>query len=150
MSYKVTPLMLMDCQEAARLHEEAFFKGWTTQDFLDFLTDSLIQGLKITNGGTLLGYILWRALENEAEILTLVVNPASQKQGIGSQLLQTLIAQLQTTPAERLYLEVAEDNRPGRAFYQKHGFSFLSQRPNYYPREGNKKVSALNLYKKIT
>jgi len=43
------------------------------KDFEEFLTDPLIQGLKIEDGTKLCGYILWREIGEESEILTLVV-----------------------------------------------------------------------------
>jgi len=43
----VIPLTLKDCAFAARLHQAAFYKGWTEEDFQEFLKDPLVFGLKI-------------------------------------------------------------------------------------------------------
>jgi ribosomal protein S18 acetylase RimI-like enzyme len=54
------------------------------------------------------------------DIQRLYVHPSYQRQGIGSQLLRSLIAVF--PEAQSLELEVAELNHMGRAFWTQHGF----------------------------
>lgn len=143
------PLILEDCKDAATLHQGVFYKGWTEKDFQTFLLDPLIHGLKIEEENTLYSYILWREVGEEAEILTLVVDPSHQKKGIGSLLLSALVKLLITKGITDLFLEVAEDNHQAQSFYKKHGFVLLSKRPHYYARPENTFVDALNFFKKI-
>lgn len=142
-------LTLEDCKNAAVLHQKAFYKGWTEKDFQTFLLDPLIHGLKIEEENTLYGYILWREVGTEAEILTLVVAPSHQKKGMGSLLLNALLKLLIVKGITDLFLEVAEDNHQAQSFYKKHGFVLLSKRPHYYARPENTFVDALNFLKKI-
>lgn len=145
----ITPLTLEDCPYAARLHQNAFFKGWGENDFQELLQNSLTYGLKIEENRRLNGYILWREVGEEAEILTLVVVPSVQRTGRGSLLLMALIKRLIEKNITKLFLEVAEDNNQAQSFYIKHGFALLSRRPHYYPREKNIFVAALNFFKKL-
>ena len=145
----VLPLTQEDCPQAALLHQQAFYKGWTKKDFKDFLDDPLIHGLKITENNALTSLILWREVGNEAEILTLIVDPPYQRQGQANLLLETLLAHLVLNNISQIFLEVAEDNEGALYFYKKNGFLFLNRRPDYYKREGNKRVTALNLMKKL-
>ena len=138
-----------DSQKAALLHQQVFFKGWTAADFLELLKEPLIHGRKITANGALGGYILWREIGHEAEVLTLVVAPSFQKQGLGTLLLNNLISHLVQKEVTHLFIEVAEDNGPGRTFYEKNNFIYLGERQNYYQRKGDKFVSALNFSKKL-
>ena len=143
----INSLTLEDCEEAARLHQNAFFKGWSKKDFQEFLQNSLTHGLKIEASNSIYGYILWREVEDEAEILTLVVVPAYQRTGIGSLLLKVLSEVIIKKGITKLFLEVAEDNTQAQLFYHKHNFILLSKRPNYYQREKSKFVAALNFFK---
>lgn len=142
-------MILEDCQEAAHLHQDAFYKGWKAQAFQELLQNPLTFGLKIEENHRLCGYIVWREVEDEAEILTLVVTPSSQRQGRGTLLLSALFQRLIKKGIQKLFLEVAEDNYPAQSFYLKQGFILLNQRPHYYPREGGQSVAALNFFIKF-
>jgi len=144
-----SPLTLEDCYEAARLHQNAFFKGWGEKVFQEFLQNPLIHGLKVEENHKLNGYIVWREVGEEAEILTLVVNPAYQRTGIGSLLLMVLLDLLMKKGIAKLFLEVAEDNKKAQSFYIKHDFVLLCKRPNYYQRENNNLIPALNFFKTL-
>lgn len=104
----ISPLILKDSQEAAELHQKAFLKGWDSTVFEEFLINPLTFGMKIKEDQNLAGYILWRKIEDEAEILTLVVDPKRQRKRIGSALMTHLCATLKETGVARLFLEVAE------------------------------------------
>jgi ribosomal-protein-alanine N-acetyltransferase len=145
----ILPLTLEDCRDAASLHQEAFFKGWTEKDFQAFLLDPLTHGLKIEEGKKICAYMLWREMGPEAEILTLVVDPSHQQKGIGSLLLKALFNLLINKGITELFLEVAEDNHQAQSFYVKHGFVLLSKRPHYYARPENTFIPALNFFKKL-
>lgn len=146
---EVSSLTLHDSRHAAFLHHQAFLKGWDQNTFLNFLKDPLIFGLKIQNNKNFLGYILWREVAGEAEILTLVIAESDRRKGLASKLMTHLCRHLQGKNIHTLFLEVAEDNLKAISFYQKHGFNFLGKRPHYYPRKVNLSVSALNFSKKI-
>ncbi len=145
----ISPLTLKDCQKAALLHQGAFLKGWDAKTFREFLRNPLVHGLKIGENHELYGYILWREMGDEAEILTFVVASSYQRMGKGTFLLITLIKALRIKNITNLFLEVAEDNINAQSFYLKNGFSLLSIRPHYYPREGGKFIAALNFFKKL-
>lgn len=145
----ISPLDFKDCKEAAELHKKAFLKGWDTSIFEEFLESSLVFGVKIKKDQILSGYILWRQIQDEAEILTFAVAPPFQRKGVGSALITHLCAILKEAGIIRLFLEVAEDNREALSFYLKHDFIFLSKRPHYYPRDVNRYISALNFVKNL-
>ncbi len=145
----IKQLTLKDCAEAAYLHQAAFYKGWKEQDFQEFLQNPLIQGLKIEENHQIIGYILWQHVGEEAEILTLIIDPLHQRKGKGNKLLSALFKRLKDQGIMHLFLEVAEDNKPAQLFYINHGFILISKRPKYYSRKQNTFISALNLYKKL-
>ena len=117
--------------------------------FQEFLQDPLTCGLKIEENDIFTGYILWREIKDEAEILTLVVASSSRMRGHGGALLTTLFKILKDKGIHRLFIEVAEDNEAAIPFYIKYGFVFSGKRPYYYPREGSQHISALNFVKDL-
>ena len=146
---RISPLTLEDCKLAAQLHQNAFFKGWSEKDFQELLENPLIYGSKIEENHGLSGYILWREVGDEAEILTLVVAPSFQRMGRGSLLLTSLFEILMKQGIKKLFLEVAEDNDKAQYIYRKNEFLLLSERPHYYSRKGGSSVSAFIFLKKL-
>jgi len=118
-------LTFEDCQEASRLHHRVFFKGWSERTFHDFLISPDIFTLKVEQNSTMQGYMIWQEMGEEAEILTLAIDPSHQRKGLGSLLLKSLFEHLKKKNVTKVFLEVAEDNESGILFYKNHGFTFL-------------------------
>ena len=80
------------------------------------------------------GFILWRAAGGEAEILTLAVDPARRRTGLGHSLTLAALAAATDSGAKVMFLEVAADNPAAIALYEKAGFSRAGLRKAYYVR----------------
>lgn len=91
------------------------------------------------------GFVLLRILPPEAEILTLAVDPAAQRRGLGAALVEGAAARVAGRGVETLFLEVAEDNTAARALYAKAGFTQIGRRKGYYTRHDEPAVDALIL-----
>jgi ribosomal-protein-alanine acetyltransferase len=85
-----------------------------------------------SHSGEIVGFIVLRLVPPEAEILNLAVNPENRKQGVATSLLAVVLANLQKRRATRLHLEVRPSNTPAISFYQKHLFTLVGVRPDYY------------------
>jgi [ribosomal protein S18]-alanine N-acetyltransferase len=72
-------------------------------------------------GGALLG-----------RLITIDVDPALRRQGIGHILLEEMEKQLRGAGASAMILEVAVDNAGAQAFYERHGFHRIGRIPGYY------------------
>lgn len=127
-------------QALADLHAEAFDAPWSASAFADLLGQAGV----LLEGGTD-GFILIRAVADEAEILTLAVRPPARRQGLGAHLVRAAIERAAAAGAIRMFLEVAEDNGPGRALYGALGFEPAGRRPRYYPRADGPAADALLL-----
>ncbi len=78
------------------------------------------------------GFILARAVADEAEVLTLAVDPAARRRGWGGLLLRGALAEVARRGAESLFLEVSEGNAPARALYARAGATEVGRRRRYY------------------
>ena len=124
----------------AALHAEAFETPWSAQAFADLLDQA-----GVVPEGAEDGFILIRAVADEAEILTLAVRPSARRQGLGGRLVKAASRRAVELGASRMFLEVAEDNAPARGLYGALGFEAAGRRPRYYPRAEGPAVDALLL-----
>lgn len=72
----------------------------------------------------------------DAELMTIGVGKAYQRQGIAAALLQALVDEAKRQGASRMLLEVRVDNDPALALYQRFGFERIGLRKRYYQPEG--------------
>lgn len=66
-------------------------------------------------------------------VITLDVEPADRKSGVGSALMEALERRFRAADCKSIFLEVAVDNRAALRFYKKHGYSVLKTLRHYYP-----------------
>ena len=97
----------------------------------------------------LVGYCFYSHIFEDSEILRIGTCLDYQKQGIASQLLTAMAQMCQAMGAERMLLEVREDNHAALAFYQKHGFEQIAVRKNYYDNHDMTKTHALIMQHKF-
>jgi ribosomal-protein-alanine N-acetyltransferase len=89
-------------------------------------------------GEDVVGFALSRVAGGECEILSLAVDPAYRRRGVGRTLLVAAIEWAGFAQANAVFLEVAEDNDTARRLYLAHGFSAVGRRPDYYKlRDGS-------------
>jgi ribosomal-protein-alanine N-acetyltransferase len=80
----------------------------------------------------IIGFVLVRFIDREAEIMKIGVRPEYQKQGIGSQLLKLAVEESRSRQCVYCYLEVRKSNALAIRFYKEHGFELFGYRKNYY------------------
>jgi [ribosomal protein S18]-alanine N-acetyltransferase len=89
-------------------------------------------GWVVENDGDVTGFLVARAIEEEAEILNLCIDPAKRRIGNATALVRVALTQLPRLGAKVLFLEVRETNLPAISFYEKHSFVKDGYRPGYY------------------
>lgn len=95
------------------------------------------------------GFFLAQVLFTDGELLSFGVAPAYRRCGYGRRLLAEGLAIAQRQGAERVQLEVAENNRRAQNFYISAGFSLIGRRPGYYRLGDGKALDALILRKSL-
>ncbi len=126
----------------AAIHGRSFVtpRAWTEAEFTAQLADGNV--IVIGDGP---GFALARIVLDEAELLTLAVDPPNQGQGHGLRLLQLIEADALTKGAATMFLEVSAENGAARAFYAKAGYQQIGARPRYYRSPEGRRVDALIL-----
>ncbi|TQK72653.1 MULTISPECIES: ribosomal protein S18-alanine N-acetyltransferase [unclassified Nocardioides] len=85
--------------------------------------------------GAFAGYAVVSVVDVDAELQRIAVPEELRRTGVATALLSAVRATATDGGAERLLLEVREDNLAARLFYERHGFAELGRRPRYY-RDG--------------
>jgi len=120
----------------AALHAEAFAgqstELWTETSLRELLAMPGALALLALQGEQPVGFILLRLAADEAEIITLAVQPQLRRQGVARRLLTVGLAKVTGRGAQQCFLEVAESNVAARGLYASAGFAEVGRRPGYY------------------
>lgn len=136
----------MTPKSMATLHARSFTtpRAWTEPEFAAQLADPKVQ---CVGDGT--GFAMARVVLDEAELLTIAVDPPSQGRGLGQKLLAQIEAAAQTAGATRMLLEVSAENGAARALYAKAGYSQIGKRTRYYRSPDGRRIDALVLQRAL-
>jgi ribosomal-protein-alanine N-acetyltransferase len=132
------PVGLEACFTLADLHDRAFPRPWSAEEF-----ETLLKGpgafAVLGEGDTPQGFILCRAVAGEAEILTVAVDPAARRRGWGAALVEMAASIAREAGAFEMFLEVAADNLAALKLYEATGFDRVGLRKGYYPHHDGAK-----------
>jgi ribosomal-protein-alanine N-acetyltransferase len=117
-----------DAARLAALHAAAFDRPWSAGEIAALMATPGVFALTID----LQGFILCRSIAGEAEILTVAVDPAARRGGVGRALVEAAAGLAAQDGAESLFLEVAHDNTAALALYASAGFERVGLRRGYY------------------
>ncbi|WP_120715924.1 GNAT family N-acetyltransferase [Tsuneonella amylolytica] len=88
------------------------------------------------------GFTLVRSAPGEEELLLIAVAPQWRGHGLGGALLADVVRQARTRNAERIFLEMRENNS-ARLLYERHGFEPIGRRPAYYRKPDGSRIDAI-------
>jgi ribosomal-protein-alanine N-acetyltransferase len=126
-----------EAEALAAIHRSAFRRTWSAHDLVTMMGDPSIFVLALrlqTMTGTrrLAGFVVVRFAADEAEILTIAVDPKQRRKGYGRMLMDDVIRRLYREHIAALFLEVERTNRAAVGLYQRLGFRTVGERGKYY------------------
>lgn len=121
-----------DLAAVAAIEEASFSDPWSAKEFSSVLSVDHSIFLIAESRGEIVGYVVAMAVIDEAEILNVAVSPSRRGEGVGGDLLDEALKQVEARGAESVFLEVRVSNAAARALYQSRGFGEISKRMNYY------------------
>jgi [ribosomal protein S18]-alanine N-acetyltransferase len=80
----------------------------------------------------IIGFLVARHLAPEWELENIVIAQEARGKGIGTRLMQDLMARAQQTRSQFVFLEVRESNAAAISLYRKLGFQPTGRRKSYY------------------
>ena len=123
-------------EELWKLDQRCFAPGiaYSREELAHYLANKGAICLVARREGEIAGFILaHHDRRGFGHIVTLDVDPAQRRSGLGSTLMQATEKRLQQQGLTSVFLEVAVNNRPALGFYKKHGYSVLKTLRHYYP-----------------
>ena len=94
-----------------------------------------VQYLVAEVDGAVVGYAAASIVADIAELQRIAVTPTHRRSGLAAALLSAVVAAAGEQRADRVLLEVREDNHAALAFYADQGFVEIDRRRRYY-RDG--------------
>ena len=140
-----------DAADFARIHGLSFARGWSEEEFASLLSDAAVIAHVAVDrpGAAPAGIAISRLAGDEAEILSIALDPAWRRGGGGHALLAAHLAALAGRGVGRVILEVDEDNRAALGLYRRFGFEKVGLRPAYYARPDGERGNALVLASRL-
>ena len=141
MTVALRDMTAADLPAVLAMEEELFAPDtWTAAMYRDELrrTDTR-HYLVAVEEEQVVGYAGLIAYPEEAHIATIGVTGARQGEGIGAQLLDTLLAEADTR-SQVVLLEVRADNELAQGLYRRRGFAEIGRRRGYYQPSGTDAV----------
>lgn len=133
--WMVRPAARTDWAAIAAIERTAFGRlSWGETSLRDGLSEPLVSALVATRDGVEGpdGFVLWRTLGDEAEILSIGVRPSARRLGAAVIMMQAALEDARAEGLRAMFLEVDAENVAARALYEKLGFYLVGRRKGYY------------------
>ncbi|MFT0859632.1 GNAT family N-acetyltransferase [Ancylobacter sp. G4_0304] len=140
-----------DADSFARLHAEGFHIAWDGAEFERLLADPLSRAWLVTAGpgGPAAGFVLFKGVRPETEILSVAVARARRREGIGRLLLERSFALLAAEGFRTVFLEVEDGNAAALRLYEHLGFREIARRRGYYRTASGASATAIVMRRDI-
>ncbi|GAA4362199.1 ribosomal protein S18-alanine N-acetyltransferase [Paeniglutamicibacter cryotolerans] len=132
--YTLRVMTEADIDAVWALEQELFPEdAWPRRMFQEELAHSQTRRFWVAEeGGAIIAYCGMMCVLPLADVQTIGVASAFEGRGLGSRLLETLIAEARDRGANDVLLEVRADNPRARQLYLRFGFEQIHVRPRYY------------------
>lgn len=130
---RVRRLAEADLPQVVAIEEASFRTPWSERTFRNLLRrpDARLFSVE-AGGGRVVGYAAVWFAGREGELGDLAVDPEARRLGIGTRLVDAVLAEARARGAHRISLQVREGNRAAQSLYRSRGFEVVRRFPRYY------------------
>ena len=133
----VEAMQLGDVSAVHEIERLSFSTPWPAYAFEQELRGNRLARYVVARAGErVVGFTGVWLMVDEAHITTFGVHPDWRRQGIGRQLLLSVVDLAVTLHARRMTLEVRASNDAAQTLYRSFGFEVVGRRPRYYTDDG--------------
>ena len=136
------PLLADRLDAVVAVEQRAYAHAWSRTNFLDAL-HSGYQAQVLLSDDEVLGYFVAMKGVDEVHLLNITVAVEHQGQGLARLMLDALALWTRSQGLDWLWLEVRVSNAPAIRVYERHGFSRVGLRKDYYPASHGERESAI-------
>ena len=150
----IRPAEVQDCDVLSDIHAATFRRGWSGAEFEALLLQpgvyALIASYRNAFGWRMpAGFILYRIVVDDAEILSVAVVPECRRRGIARLLLEEAMRHVYREGAQRVHLEVEDANVAAIGLYRRMEFRESGRRPGYYVQGRERPGGALVMLRQL-
>jgi ribosomal-protein-alanine N-acetyltransferase len=140
----IRPIRAEHGQACSIIHAACFTFPWPQNDIEALLAapSTIGDGAFGSKTDDLQGFILSRQAADEAEVLTIAVQPRKRGRGIAGRLLEANLGVLAAKGVKSLFLEVEAENNAALALYRRFAFEIVGERKSYYRKAGGETALA--------
>jgi len=125
-----------DLEEVLAIELQSSLVPWTRQMFLGEILNPYAHCFVMESCETsvrrVVGFVCFRHLGEESELLNLSVHPERRSLGLGKRLMQFYVASCTEAKVTRSYLEVSSSNHPAIQLYQDFAYRPAGRRLKFY------------------
>ena len=135
MEYTICDVLPEHITQIEELERQCFSMPWSAELLKSQLRDPQHDFIAaLDREGQVLGYVGMMYVLDEGYISNVAVGPAYRRQGIADALIGALCRLCEEHGLSFVSLEVRAGNTPAIGLYEKHGFTRVGLRKNYYER----------------
>ncbi len=105
---------------------------WSRNMFLEEMTNTNSQCFTIKLEERVVGFICFRNIGEESELLNICVHPKYRRLGFGKELMKFYIEYCRKMEVNKYFLEVCASNQPAIQLYNQFSFKKVGIRKNFY------------------
>jgi len=134
---QIRKMTIEDLQQVCAIENETFSDPWSEEDFSNSLQEANNAYLLAELDGVIAGYCGYWGIAGEGYIYNVAVKQEFRRQGLGYQMLKTLIDESADRGITSFTLEVRASNEPAIRLYESLGFESAGLRKDFYrkPKE---------------
>ena len=129
---EVKLMTLDDLESIQNILNSDFDEFWNYNVFKEELQSEISKYLVAKLNNEIIGFAGIKIIIDEADIMNIVTKKTYRNQGVGTLLLEKLIALSKSISLKSVSLEVNESNFSAIHLYEKFGFIEVGNRKNYY------------------
>lgn len=128
----ISTLSTADLSNAGQIEKRAHAFPWSEQTFASNQGERYLN-YQLAVDGEMAAFAITQIVLDEATLFNIAVDPAYQRRGLGRELLEHVIDEVEKRGVVTLWLEVRASNAAAIALYESVGFNEATIRRNYYP-----------------
>lgn len=121
-----------DMPEVLDIEQKSFEFAWSEEDFLRCLQQRNCIGMVAEHGERVVGFMIYELHKSRLQILNFAVSADVRRQGVGSQMVEKLVAKLSHQRRNQILLEVRETNLAAQLFFRDMGFRAVRVLRDFY------------------
>ena len=142
---RLSPELLVSLAE---VHAQSFASSWSVEILRQTVEVPFRHLVIIEQNDQLVGFLIFQAVADIAELITIAVAQNTRCQGLGKRLIDAMGTACLALSINQALLEVDENNKGAICFYEKLSAVKIFTRKDYYHLENNQKSDAY-IYKLI-